>query len=303
MSLSVDPLKLREEVKKKYREVALDPGGEHHFHTGRALARHLGYDERMLEAMPEEAVESFAGVANPFGADGILSEQVLFQNQGDGTFIDATYDAGLGGYEFAWGGSFADFDNDGDDDLITVGSVAVSFMQILGELAGPGRIYENDGDGQLEDVIDLGLELEATSGLAVADYDNDGFTDVVIIKTAFDYAQTPWGPLAGDGGPVLLHNEGNDNKSVTVRLLGSESNSQGIGAKVLAHVPGRGTQIREVAAGGSFASTNSPWPSFGLGNVGVAFIEVHWPSGIEETFVVPAAGGMRTLEEGTGFCL
>lgn len=66
MSLSVDPLKLREEVKKKYREVALDPGGEHHFHTGRALARHLGYDERMLEAMPEEAVESFAGVANPF---------------------------------------------------------------------------------------------------------------------------------------------------------------------------------------------------------------------------------------------
>jgi arsenite methyltransferase len=62
----VDPAALREEVKSKYREVATHPHGEYHFHTGRRLARRLGYDMSVVEAMPERAVESFAGVANPF---------------------------------------------------------------------------------------------------------------------------------------------------------------------------------------------------------------------------------------------
>jgi SAM-dependent methyltransferase len=64
--LPVDPAALREEVKSKYREVARDPHGEHHFHTGRRLARRLGYDMAVVERMPDAAVESFAGVANPF---------------------------------------------------------------------------------------------------------------------------------------------------------------------------------------------------------------------------------------------
>jgi SAM-dependent methyltransferase len=64
--LAVDPRSLREEVKNKYRDVARDPGGEYHFHTGRALARRLGYDQAVVNAMPDAAVESFAGVANPF---------------------------------------------------------------------------------------------------------------------------------------------------------------------------------------------------------------------------------------------
>jgi SAM-dependent methyltransferase len=64
--LPVDPAALREEVKSKYREVARDPHGEHHFHTGRRLARRLGYDMALVERMPDAAVESFAGVANPF---------------------------------------------------------------------------------------------------------------------------------------------------------------------------------------------------------------------------------------------
>lgn len=65
-SVEVDPNLLREEVKKKYRDVAGDPGGEYHFHTGRKLAQRLGYDETTVAAMPDAAVESFAGVANPF---------------------------------------------------------------------------------------------------------------------------------------------------------------------------------------------------------------------------------------------
>ena len=64
--LPVNPVALREEVKSKYRDVARNPNGEHHFHTGRPLARRLGYDSALVNSMPDVAVESFAGVANPF---------------------------------------------------------------------------------------------------------------------------------------------------------------------------------------------------------------------------------------------
>ena len=64
--LPVDPAMLREEVKSKYRDVAANPHGAHHFHTGRPLAKRLGYDTAMVDAMRDAAVESFAGVANPF---------------------------------------------------------------------------------------------------------------------------------------------------------------------------------------------------------------------------------------------
>ena len=62
----VDPGKLREQVRDKYREVALHPGGSFHFHTGRSLAARLGYDDAASGALPDQAVESFAGVGNPF---------------------------------------------------------------------------------------------------------------------------------------------------------------------------------------------------------------------------------------------
>ncbi len=62
----VDPAALREQVRDKYREVAADPSRRFHFHTGRELARRLGYDDDAVAALPDRAVESFAGVANPF---------------------------------------------------------------------------------------------------------------------------------------------------------------------------------------------------------------------------------------------
>ena len=64
--LPVDSSALREEVKIKYREVATEPNRQYHFHTGRPLTRRLGYDAAAVDALPEAAVESFAGVANPF---------------------------------------------------------------------------------------------------------------------------------------------------------------------------------------------------------------------------------------------
>jgi arsenite methyltransferase len=62
----VDTGALRDQVREKYRAVATDPAGPFHFHTGRDLARRLGYDADAVAALPDRAVESFAGVANPF---------------------------------------------------------------------------------------------------------------------------------------------------------------------------------------------------------------------------------------------
>jgi arsenite methyltransferase len=64
--LLVDVDTLRAQVQDKYRDVALDPHGAHHFHTGRPLAARLGYDQSVVDALPDRAVESFAGVGNPF---------------------------------------------------------------------------------------------------------------------------------------------------------------------------------------------------------------------------------------------
>ncbi len=64
--LSVDPGALREQVREKYRDVAVDPHRSFHFHTGAPLAARLGYERSVVEALPARAVESFAGVGNPF---------------------------------------------------------------------------------------------------------------------------------------------------------------------------------------------------------------------------------------------
>lgn len=83
--LPVDPVALREEVKTKYRDVARNPNGEHHFHTGRPLTRRLGYDSAMVDSMPDVAVESFAGVANPFALRSLgPGEKVVDAGSGGG---------------------------------------------------------------------------------------------------------------------------------------------------------------------------------------------------------------------------
>jgi hypothetical protein len=90
---AVDAAALREEVKSKYREVAVDPGGEYHFHTGRYLAARLGYDTAVVDALPDAAVESFAGVANPFSL-GPLNEGERVVDGGSGGGFDSFIAAG-----------------------------------------------------------------------------------------------------------------------------------------------------------------------------------------------------------------
>jgi len=81
----VDPEALRDEVRKKYREVAVDPHATYHFHTGRPLARRLGYDDDVVGALPDAAVESFAGVANPFALRSLApGERVVDIGSGGG---------------------------------------------------------------------------------------------------------------------------------------------------------------------------------------------------------------------------
>jgi arsenite methyltransferase len=83
--LHVDPIVLREEVKSKYRAVAVNPQGGYHFHTGRPLAKRLGYDEAVVAGLPDSAVEAFAGVGNPFSMGVLeLGERVVDLGAGGG---------------------------------------------------------------------------------------------------------------------------------------------------------------------------------------------------------------------------
>jgi arsenite methyltransferase len=65
--LLVDPEALRMQVRERYREVATDPGRDFHFHTGRALAARLGYDETFVAALPERAGEGNARAFDVYG--------------------------------------------------------------------------------------------------------------------------------------------------------------------------------------------------------------------------------------------
>ena len=83
---------LRHQIRDKYRAVATDPDATYHFHTGRPLAARLGYDTAIVDRLPDAAVESFAGVANPFSLRPLRSgERVVDVGSGAGfdTFIAA----------------------------------------------------------------------------------------------------------------------------------------------------------------------------------------------------------------------
>jgi SAM-dependent methyltransferase len=84
----VDVEYLRGEIQKEYAEVALNPERGFHFHTGRPLAKLLGYDEALVDSIPESALESFAGTGNPFSLGAIEpGEKVV--DIGSGAGIDS----------------------------------------------------------------------------------------------------------------------------------------------------------------------------------------------------------------------
>jgi SAM-dependent methyltransferase len=83
--LLVDTTALREQVREKYREVALEPHAAYHFHTGRVAAQRMGYDAAVVDSLPDRAVESFAGVGNPFSLRALgAGERVVDVGSGAG---------------------------------------------------------------------------------------------------------------------------------------------------------------------------------------------------------------------------
>lgn len=84
---------LRSQVRDKYRQVAVAPDEQYHFHTGRPLAARLGYDQAVVDGLPDRAVESFAGVGNPFSLRELVTgERVV--DVGSGAGFDSFVAAG-----------------------------------------------------------------------------------------------------------------------------------------------------------------------------------------------------------------
>jgi arsenite methyltransferase len=145
--LLVDPEALRGEVRDKYRAVALKPDAAYHFHTGRPLAQRLGYETDAVDALPDRAVESFAGVGNPFS----------LRRLDDG---ERVVDVGSGA---------------GFDSFIAAGQVGTS-GRVVGVDMTPEMLEKSRATTQL-----LGYDhVEFREGLAEQLPLEDGWADVVI---------------------------------------------------------------------------------------------------------------------------
>ena len=254
-----------------------------------------------IEGLPGQAEHDFRiGVAfADYDSDGdldILSRNFgangwVFENTGDGTYDPVGYEGTFDEIEYpaSWAFGVADFDNDGGEDIFYSGNFPVESFDWPGNA---GLLLMNRGDGSFRKFPSgFGLEDLFTTGAAIGDYDNDGFADIVVVTSK----------SRGQGGePVLLHNRGGGNSWISVRLIGTASNRDGIGARVWAKADGT-VVVKSTHAGSGFLSTNSPWLTFGLGShEGLADIEVRWPSGLVETFEDLDVRQTVALTEGTG---
>jgi hypothetical protein len=193
-----------------------------------------------------------------------------------------------------FGAAFVDYDNDSDLDLaIANGDITDNVSRFRDNTSYEQRnlLLENNGSGKFRDVglrSGPGFALKKVSrGLAVGDLDNDGDLDFVVANN-------------GQAADVLRNEGGNRNNALLIRVVGSKSNRDGIGARLKLTVGGR-TVMRHVKAGSSYQSQNDLRVHFGMGSASMAErLEVLWPSG-EITMLEQIEGNqILTVTEGRG---
>src|SRR5712672_2177964 len=220
----------------------------------------------------------------------------LYRNNGDGTFDDVTYAAGLGlnTQYLGWGTMFLDFDNDGWPDLLLVNGHVypeVDKNNLGSNYQEPRILYHNLGKGTFADISSSagpGITMTTSSrGLAVGDLWNDGRISAVITNL--------------NALPSLLVNQvRSPNHWIAIRTVGTKSNRDGIGARISVKV-GTRTLVDEVRSGSSYNSSSDMRVHFGLGSsTKVDSVQIRWPSGLTERFENLTVDSIQTLKEGSG---
>ena len=220
----------------------------------------------------------------------------LYRNNGDHTFDDVTFAAGLGLHTryLGWGTMFMDVDNDGWPDLLLVNGHVypeVDSQHLGSDYREPRILYHNKGDGTFEDIsVHSGPGITAPAsgrGLAIGDLWNDGRLSAIISNMS--------------APPSLLVNQAHSaNHWIAFKFVGSRSNRDGIGAKIRVQA-GERILVDEVRSGSSYISNNDIRVHFGLGRASKPDrVEVRWPSGLTETFANLRANSIIILKEGSG---
>jgi hypothetical protein len=221
----------------------------------------------------------------------------LYHNNGDGTFTEVTYPAGVGldTQNVKWGCGFVDYDNDGWPDILQVdGHVYPSIdQQSVGQtFLEPRIVYRNLDNGKFKDVSkEMGPGITArhsSRGCAFGDYDNDGDIDVVVNNM--------------NEIPSLLRNDGgNANNWIKVKLIGTKCNRTAIGARVRV-ATGKHSQMDEVHSGTSVMSQSDLRLHFGVGQAKtVDLLEIKWPTTQKvETFINLDPNQILIIKEGAG---
>jgi len=220
----------------------------------------------------------------------------LYKNNADGTFNEATSAAGLGLYTqyLGWGTMFLDIDNDGWPDLILVNGHVypeVDSQHLGSSYKEPRIVFHNNGDGTFTDISASAgpavTTLASSRGLAVGDLWNDGRMSAVINNM--------------NAAPSLLANQvHNASHWIAIHTVGTKSNRDGIGARIRVKAAAR-MLVDEVRSGSSYISNSDMRVHFGLGKADkIEWVEIRWPSGLNERFPNLAVDQIHTLKEGSG---
>jgi hypothetical protein len=229
---------------------------------------------------------------------GAPGRNLLYQNQGTGTFVEVGAIAGVDTAAYSRAAMWGDFDNDGDLDLYVVNEASDRTGAPDGEyVVGWNDLYLNRSNGTFGRVAAdstgaAGFPFVQEGTAALADYDNDGFIDIFVNNQK---------PLRGRAKymtrNMLLRNSGNSNNWLQIQLVGSASNREGIGAKITLTAGGQ-RQFREKGTESHTFAQNSTTVHFGLGQATVADqVLIEWPSGAMQTLTNVVRNQILTVTE------